>query len=277
MPKIMSDEKAAVRHYADWASGRKPNLDNPQRFSEKLVWYKLNGKIPLMEKVANKYTVREYILEAGYPELLNELIGVYTDANDIDFDQLPERFVLKGSHGSGMNIIVKDKSKLNIPHTRLMLKSWLNQDIYWSGREWVYKDMPRHIVVEKYLDDGDGDLRDYKFYCFNGEPRVMQLEIGRGSDGNVRNFYDMDWNLMPFGKTIPHSPEVIVERPSKFEEMKEIARVLSKPFQYVRVDFYLVKDKIYFGELTFFPAGGVADFIPDSYDKIIGDLWELKK
>lgn len=277
MPHIIGDRKAAVKHYADWANGRKPDLENPERFSEKLVWYKLNGKKPLMEKVANKFTVREYIKEQGYDNLLNELMGVYTDVNDIDFNNLPDQFVLKGTHGSGFNIIVKDKSKLNIFQTRLMLKSWLNQDIYWSGREWVYKDMPRHIIVERYLDDGNGDLRDYKFYCFNGEPRIMQLEIGRGSKYNIRNFYDMDWNLMPFGKTIPHSPDVLVDKPNKFEEMKEIARVLSKPFQYVRVDFYLVKDKIYFGELTFFPAGGVADFVPDNYDFEVGKLWKLEK
>lgn len=137
--------------------------------------------------------------------------------------------------------------------------------------------MPRHIIIEKYLDDGDGDLRDYKFYCFNGEPQIMQLEIGRGSNGNIRNFYDMDWNLLPFGKTIPNSPDIKVDMPSQFDEMKNIARELSQPFQYVRVDLYLVDGKIYFGELTFFPAGGVPDFIPDEYDFIVGDLWKLEK
>lgn len=273
----MNDRRAVVRHYKKYSGGKTPELERPVLFSEKLQWYKLHDHNPLMPVVANKFTVREYIRRRGYASMLNEVYGVYDKVSDIDFDALPEKFVLKGTHGSGFNIIVRHKSSMPLLKTRLMLWSWLHQDIAWSGREWVYKDMPRHIMVERYLDSGGGDLPDYKFYCFNGRPRIMQLEIGRDTDGNIRNFYDMDWNLMPFGKAMPHRADIEIPRPGEFDEMKRIATDLAKPFQYVRVDFYLVDGKIYFGELTFFPAGGAPDFIPSQYDRIVGDMWSLKE
>ena len=275
MPKLVSDEKAVKKYYQKRA-GKELDLNNPQTFSQKQQWYKLNAKNPLMQQAADKYAVREYIKACGYEELLNDLLGVYDDPDDIDFDALPERFVIKAAHGSGFNIIVKDKSQLNIPQTKKMLKSWLRQDISWSGREWVYKEMPRRIVIEKYLEDDSGGLKDFKFFCFNGKPSIMQLEVGRYTEHNTRNFYDMDWNLLPFGKELPHNPDIQIPKPVRFEQMKQIAADLCKPFQFVRVDLYEVGEKVYFGELTFFPAGGAPDFVPSEYDKIVGDMWELK-
>lgn len=275
MPRILSDRKAVISYYKKKSGGKIANLANPRLFSEKLQWYKLNHRDPLMQRVANKYTVRDYISETGYGCLLNDLIGVYTDVGQIDFDKLPDQFVLKGTHGSGFNIIVKDKSRLNRRHAKMMMRSWLNQHIAWSGREWVYEKMPRHIIAEKYLEDETGELRDYKFYCFNGTPAFMQLEVGRGTDHNTRNFYDMDWKLLPFGKELPHNPDLIVPKPQMFDEMKNIATDLCQPFQYVRVDLYQVGGKVYFGELTFFPAGGAPDFVPAEYDEIVGKMWEL--
>ena len=275
MPRLMSDRKAVVRYYKKLTGGREPNIVNPVLFSEKLQWYKLNHRDPLMERVANKYTVREYIKDIGYGHLLNDLYGVYTNVDDIDFDKLPNQFVLKGTHGSGFNIIVKDKYKLNRRQAKLMMKSWLRQHIAWSGREWVYEKMPRHVIVEKYLEDETGELRDYKFYCFNGKPAFMQLEVGRGTDHNTRNFYDMDWTLMPFGKELPHNPNLHVPMPAMYNEMKKIAEDLCQPFQYVRVDLYQVGGKVYFGELTFYPAGGAPDFVPSNYDEAVGKMWTL--
>lgn len=277
MPKVLSDEKAVIRYYKKKSGGRIPDLENPQTFSEKLQWYKLNARKPLMEQCADKFAVREYIQSLGYGHLLNDLLGVYDRVQDIDFAALPDRFVIKAAHGSGFNIIVKDKSELNLRHTKRMLKSWLHQNIAWSGREWVYRNMPRRIVIEKYLEDETGGLRDYKFYCFNGEPAIMQLEVGRFTEHNTRNFYDMDWKLLPFGKELPHDPNIKVEKPEMFEEMKKIASDLCKPFQYVRVDLYQVGGKVYFGELTFFPAGGAPDFVPSEYDAIVGKMWRLER
>ncbi len=275
MPRLMNDKKAVLRYYKKRSGGRRLNLEHPIRFSEKLQWYKLHSRDKMMEICANKLTVRQYIKDCGYGHLLNDLLQTYTSATEIDYDALPDQFVLKGTHGSGMNIIVKDKAAINKFRIRLMLSAWLHQDNYWSGREWVYKDMPRNIIAEKYLEDETGELRDYKFYCFNGQPAFMQLEIGRGTAYNTRNFYDMDWQLMPFGKELPHNPDIVVEKPALFDEMKEIALNLSKPFQYVRVDLYQVGGKIYFGELTYFPAGGTPDFVPDEYDEIVGNMWQL--
>ena len=277
MPRLISDETAIRRYYRKKSGGSEVNLERSVRFSEKLQWYKLHHRDPLMQRCADKYAVRGYLEEIGYGHLLNEIYGVYSKAAEIDFRALPQQFVLKAAHGSGFNIIVKDKSKLNLWQTRLMLASWLRQEISWSGREWVYHGMPRRIVAERFLQDETGELRDYKFFCFNGVPRFMQLEVGRFTDHNTRNFYDMDWQLMPFGKELPHNPDIHVEKPAKFEEMKEIARALCKPFQYVRVDLYQVGGKVYFGELTFFPAGGAPDFVPDEYDTVVGNMWHLEE
>lgn len=277
MPLVVDDRKAIVNYYKKKSGGKIPNIDSPELFSEKLQWYKLNHRDPLMQRVANKYTVRDYIREIGYGHLLNDLYGVYTNVNQIDFDKLPKQFVLKGAHGSGFNIIVKNKDSLNRRQAKMMMRTWLHQHIAWSGREWVYKDMSRQIIAEKYLEDETGELRDYKFYCFNGQPTFMQLEVGRGTADNTRNFYDMDWQLMPFGKELPHNANLIVSRPEMFDEMKKIAKALCKPFQYVRVDLYQVGGKVYFGELTFFPAGGAPDFVPSEYDKIVGKMWKLEK
>lgn len=276
-PRLVNDKKAVIKYYKKKSGGQVVDLVNPKKFSEKLQWYKLNAKIPLMQVCADKVAVREYIKEIGCGELLNEVYGVYGRVKEIDWDRLPERFVIKVAHGSGQNIIVNDKAKLNIKHAKRMLNSWMHQDISWSGREWVYKNMPRRIIVEKFLQDETGGLRDYKFFCFNGKPTFMQLEVGRFTDNNTRNFYDMEWNLMPFGKELPHNPNMVVEKPAMFQEMKEIAKKLSQPFQFVRVDLYQVNGKIYFGELTFFPAGGAPDFVPSNYDDIVGDYWELKE
>ncbi len=277
LPKLISDEKAIKRYYRKKSKGNMLNLDNPKRFSEKLQWYKLNGKDPLMQICADKNRVRKYISDLGYGYLLNEQYGVFKHVEDIDFDSLPNKFVMKAAHGSGWNIIVKDKNKLNKKKAKMLMRSWLKQDTSWSGREWVYKDMPRSIVIEKYLEDETGELRDYKFFCFNGQPRFMQLEVGRNTAHNTRNFYDMDWKLMPFGKELPHNPNLNVPKPILFDEMKKIAENLCKPFQFVRVDLYQANGKVYFGELTFFPAGGAPDFVPDQYDEIVGDMWELKR
>lgn len=273
--KKYSDEEAVNRYYKK-LSGHLPDLKNPQTFSEKLQWLKLNNKIILKEQCADKYDVRAYITGCGYPELLNDVYAVYDNVNDIDLSKLPNQFVLKGAHGSGFNLIVKDKNAINWKMWKRIMKTWLKQDIYWSGREWVYKNLKHRIIAEKYLEDETGELRDYKFFCFNGTPRFMQLEVGRFSGESTRNFYDMEWNLLPFGKEKPHNAELKVGAPVKFKEMQEIAKDLSKPFEFVRVDLYEVKGKIYFGELTFFPAGGAPDFVPSKYDKIVGDMLDLK-
>ena len=275
MPRLISDEKAVRKYYKKKSGGAKLDLDNPKKFSEKQQWYKLHARLALMQKCADKLAVREYIEENGYGESLNSLLGVYQNAKEIDYDNLPTRFVLKAAHGSGMNYIVKNKASFNRKEASLMMNSWMHQNIAWSGREWVYLKMPRHIIAEKYLEDETGELQDYKFFCFNGEPKFLQVTGGRYSDHKFQNFYDLEWNLLPFGKDLPSNPDVIVPRPEKLSYMIQMAKDLCQPFQYVRVDLYQANSKVYFGEMTFFPAGGAPDFRPPEYDKIVGDMWKL--
>ncbi len=275
MPMIMSDERAVRRYYRRCGNGQPLNLKNPQTFSEKQQWYKLNNHLPLMECCADKHEVRSYVTACGYSELLNEQYGLYNSADELPIETLPDKFVIKATHASGWNLIVRDKASIDWSRELATIRLWLKQDIYWSGREWVYRNLPKRLVVEKYLEDDSGGLLDYKFFCFNGEPRFLQLEVGRFTSRNTRNFYDMQWTLLPFGKAMPHDPSLKIPQPECFEEMKTVARRLAQPFSFVRVDLYQVNGRIIFGELTFFPAGGAADFIPAEYDRIIGEMWDI--
>ena len=272
--ETMSDLDCINKLYKQY-SGKFPNLDNPTLFSEKMQWMKLHYRNELMPIVGDKYTVRQYLQEQGYGYLLNELIDVYDDVKQFNPDELPQQFVLKASHASGWNLIVKDKSKINWHIWRKHFQYWLTHDIEWNGREWHYAEMKPRIVCEKYLEDESGALMDYKFFCFDGEPRFLQVNVGRGTARSTQNYYDLNWQLLPFGKSQPHNPNLSVERPSHFDEMVQLARELTKPFPYVRFDLYEAQGKIYFGEFTFFPCSGMPDFIPSEYDAIVGRMLKL--
>jgi hypothetical protein len=269
-----SDVEAVKRLYYA-RSGRYPNLDAPTLFSEKQQWMKFYYRDPLMARCADKYDVRGYVAEKGHADILNELLGVYERVEEIPFDALPTRFVLKATHGSGWNVICQDKDKMNWRVWKLIMKSWLRHNIFWNGREWVYRDVTPRIVCEKYLQDRSGHLVDYKFYCFNGQPAFVQANMGRGEKGHAQNFYDLDWSLLPFGKDLAPRPEVQIPKPRSFDRMLAIAGDLAAPFSFVRADFYDVGGKPVFGELTFFPASGMPDFVPAEHDAIVGDMWTL--
>ena len=228
-----------------------------------------------MEKCADKIDVREYVRSCGFGSCLNDVFGVYSKINDIDVRKLPSKFVIKAAHGSHMNIIVKDKKEINWFKAKLMMQSWLMQDIYWSGREWVYKNLKKRILVEKYLEDESGELRDYKFFCFNGEPCYMQYDCGRYSGRHIRNYYDMDLKLLSIQDSMTEMVDVgLPLEVDSFKKMKNIAKTLSSPFQFVRVDLYLVKQHIYFGEMTFFDGGGYSGFDEET-DMEFGKKWKL--
>jgi hypothetical protein len=269
-----SDLEAVNRLYYSRA-GRYPNLDAPALFSEKQQWIKFYYRDPLMVRCADKYDVRGYVIEKGYGDILNELLGVYEKVDEIPLDTLPGSFVLKATHGSGWNVICQDKDKMNWLAWKLIMKSWLKHNIFWNGREWVYKGIKPRIVCEKYLQDRSGRLMDYKFYCFNGRPTFVQANLGRGEKRHAQNFYDLQWSLLPFGKDLAPLPDVEIPKPESFERMLAIARDLAAPFSFVRADFYDVDGKPVFGELTFFPASGMPDFVPAEYDSIVGHMWTL--
>ncbi|WP_457617690.1 ATP-grasp fold amidoligase family protein [Lutibacter sp.] len=266
-----TDLEAVTNMYFAY-SRRYPNLKNPTLFSEKMQWLKLYYHNPNMEIAADKYEVRNFIKQKGYANLLNKLIQVFEKVEDIQLDKLPEKFVLKASHGSSWNLIVNNKSKINWFLWKRILKSWLKHNIFWNGREWVYKNSKPRLVCEAYLEDKSGALMDYKFHCFHGKPMFIQANNGRGQKVHAQNFYDLNWKLAPFGKDLTPLPEVNIPKPHCFKEMLKIAKDLAAEFLYVRVDFYEVNKKIIFGELTFFPASGMPDFKPPEYDKIWGDF-----
>lgn len=203
-------------------------------------------------------------------------LGEWNNVEDIDFSGLPNQFVLKCNHNSAKGMcICRDKSRLNIPEAKSRLKEALSSDFYAKYREWAYKDVPRKVIAEKYMTDESGEeLKDYKVFCFNGEPKFIQLDYGRFSD-HKRNLYSCDWEFMDVSYKVANDPKYKIEKPSKLDEMLELAKTLSSDIPFVRVDFYVVYDKIYFGELTFYPEAGLAHFNPPEFDLEIGTWLQL--
>lgn len=256
--------------------GRIPNLKNSNRFTEKLQLYKLKYQLPLMTIAADKYEVRNFISSKNLSEILVELYGVYDSPEEIRYDELPNSFVIKTTNGSGTNIICKDKSKLNRSKSNLLLNDWLRRDYYAAGREWAYKNIKPRIVIEEFLIESkapNSDINDYKILCFNGEPKYIIVDIDRSTE-HKRNIYSTDWtkiNVETDKKNFNHK----IAKPEKLTEMLEIARSLSENFPFVRVDLYLVNNKIYFGELTFYPWTGYVQFKPDSFDYELGKHFSM--
>jgi hypothetical protein len=199
---------------------------------------------------------------------------VYDGVEDIDIESLPNSFVLKVNHGSGQQILVKDKSEIDWEHELKLLRKWLSSNHYYNGREWGYKNIIPRIICEKYIEENGKLPTDYKFFCFNGVPRFLEVHKCR-YEGQKKNIYDMDWKLLEFQKgNYPHITEQL-EKPLGFEKMIDYAERLSKGFPFVRVDFYNVEGRIYFGEMTFYPGNGVSMFYPEEYNLTIGEYIEL--
>ncbi len=275
LSRLLTD-KAYVRLLYLKNHGRLPRLRHPRTFNEKLQWYKLYHRDPLMTILSDKYEVRKYLQARGHGSLLNELYGVYDSADEIDFSNLPDRFVLKATHGSNMNIICRDKKALDWRECRRSLTRWLRSNYFYSGRQWAYKNIKPRLVCEKYLQsDGFDELIDYKFYCFHGRPRVMWICTGRYGSGGLRyNAFDMDGSRMPVFKGRAESDRPIV-KPDNFAAMVATARALSGGIPFVRVDLFSVKGKLIFGEFTFYPDSGVIPFSPEPYNLIFGDWFAL--
>lgn len=272
--KRLTDEEYIKKDYKR-KLGREPDLINPRGYNDKLQWLKLNWYDPLAVKCADKYGVREYVAEKIGEKYLNQLYGVYESVDEIDLDQLPKSFVLKGTHGCGFNIICKDKTAMNWRKELRRMRRWLKTNYFWKSREWVYKDIKPRIVCERYLEDKEsGQLFDYKIFCFGGEPKIIQVDFDRFKN-HRRNLYDLDWNLLDVEIKYPRDNSVIIEKPDKLELLLDLSRKLSREFPHVRVDFYYVEGKIYFGELTFFHASGTGKFKPEEFDYVMGDWLKL--
>ncbi len=253
-------------------TGEEINLKDPQRYSEKLQWLKLFYRNDAMPICSDKLKVRDYIENKGYKHLLNNLIAVYDNGKDINPSELPDRFAMKTNHGSSWNLICTDKNKVNWFWWKRIFNCWLKRNLYTFGREWNYKHIEPKIIVEEFLDHSP--LVDYKFMCFNGEPKYMQ--INHDIDGkHYVDFLNIDWEKQGFTYRNYTMSDILVPKPEQFEEMKKIARDLAQDFPYVRVDFYNFEGRIIFGELTFFPGGGFQYPIPVEYDYILGKELQL--
>lgn len=252
--------------------GYKLNLKKPQTFNEKLQWLKLYNRKPEYTQMVDKSgakTIAENILGKGY---VIPTLGVWDKFEDIDFNSLPDRFVLKTTNGGGGGgiIICRDKSKLNLVSAAEQLKSSLKASIYRNLKEWPYKNVKPRVLAEKFMVDESGELRDYKFYCFNGEPKVFLVASERFSGHRTYfDYFDMEGNHLPFTQGGMNNP-VTPELPSTFEEMKQVATKLSHGLPHVRIDLYSVDEKVYFGEFTFFDSSGFEKFTPREWDNIFG-------
>lgn len=255
--------------------GKKLNLKDPKTYNEKLQWLKLYDRNPQYTKLVDKYEVKSYVAEKIGQRYIIPTLGVWDRVEDIDFDALPEQFVLKCTHDSGGLVICKDKSQLNIEEAKRKLKRSLKNNFYYQGREWPYKNVKPRILAEKFMEDVEtGELRDYKFFCFDGVAKAVRVDTER-STGNVKmDFFDRELNHLPFERNHQNA-KITPEIPPNFEEMVKIADRLSKGFCHLRVDLYSVNGAIYFGELTFFAANGFAPFYPDEWDAIFGDWIKL--
>ena len=250
---------------------------NPKTFSEKLQWLKLYDRKPEYTTMVDKYEVKKYVADIIGEEYIIPTLGVWDRFEDIDFDALPEQFVLKCTHDSGGLVICKDKKKLDYKSAKKKISRSLKRNYFWGNREWPYKDVKPRIIAEKYMVDESGyELKDYKFFCFDGKMKVFFVAKDRGSETEETkfDFFDENFNHLPFTNGHPNS-EPPYFKPENFDKMTELAEKLSENIPQVRVDFYNINGKIYFGELTFFHWSGLMPFDPPEWDLKLGEMIKL--
>lgn len=253
------------------------NLTNPQTYNEKLQWLKLHNQKPEYTQMVDKYAVREYIAKTIGEEYLIPLLGVWDTFDEIDFDQLPDQFVLKCNHDSGSVIICRDKNTFDINKAKKELSLSMKHNYYYGGREYPYKDIKPKIIAEKYMvDESRYELKDYKFFAFDGEVKALFIATDRQSGETKFDYFDMDFNHLPFLQGHPNALKKL-KKPSSFERMKELASKLSKGMPEVRIDFYDINGHIYFGEITFFHYSGFTPFEPEEWDYTFGSWINLEK
>lgn len=256
--------------------GKTLELDNPQTFNEKLQWLKLYNRNPLYTKLVDKYSVKDWVASRIGPEYVIPTYGIYNSAEDIDFNALPNSFVLKTTHDCGGIVICKDKDELDIEKAKKTLQNALSHSYYHRMREWPYKNVQRRIIAEKYMvNHSTDDLKDYKFFCFDGKVEFLFVASDRQSKTETKfDFYDAGFNRLMIVNGHPNSSNTI-DKPQHFELMIELASKLSKGIPHVRVDFYEADGQVYFGEMTFFHYSGLVPFEPEKWDLIFGEKLHL--
>ena len=271
-------DKAYLKAMYYYTFGKRLDLKDPKTFNEKLQWLKLNDRNPLYTTMVDKYAAKEYVKNIIGSEYIIETLGKWDSFDQINFEQLPNQFVLKCTHDSGGLVICRDKSRFDIQEARKKINDSLKRNFFYVGREWPYKNVKPRIIAERYMEDQNGDLKDYKFFCFDGKVKFFKIDFER-EKSHQANYYDCEGHLLPFGEEIcPPNPHKIIEIPSNLKRMIELAEELSSGVDFLRVDFYSISDDdIKFGELTFYPASGFGRFVPEEKDLEIGNMLKLSQ
>ena len=265
-------DKIYLKMFFGVVMGQKLDLADPKSFSEKLQWLKLYYHKPEMTVMVDKFAVKEYISDKIGAEYVIPTIGVWDRFDDIDFETLPSKFVLKTTHDSGGIAVCRDKTAFDFRSTKNKIQRSLRRNYYKVHREWPYKNVKPRIIAEQYMEDaGKKDLTDYKFYCFNGEPKFLYVSSGLSDHSTAKiNYVSLEWEKEPFRRTDYAEFDELPSKPVNFDKMVELSKILAKGIPFLRVDFYEINGKIYFGELTFFPGSGYTAFDPPEWDYIIG-------
>ena len=252
--------------------GETLNLTNPRTFNEKLQWLKIYFHDEVLTECADKLLARNFVSKRIGNHLLNPLYAIYEDVDEIKVSELPGEFVLKVTHGCGQNIICKDKNEVDWAFAFKALKIYMKSNHYYHGKEWAYKNIKPRIICEKLIKGIGNSPNDYKVFCFNGKPELVQVDVDRFSN-HKRSLFDLNWNVIDVNYTYPRCD--FVKRPKSLRDMLEYAKKLSLGFPFVRVDFYYENGQILFGEMTFYPDSGYNKFIPKNFDEYLGTLLEL--
>ena len=252
------------------------NFNNPKTFNEKIQWLKLNYRNEEYTKLVDKYRVKQYITKLIGEEYVIPTLGVWNNVDDIDFKSLPEKFVLKCNNDSGGIVICKNKKDFDEAKAKSFLKERLKNNGYWYGREWPYKNVKPCIIAEKYMEDSiSKDIKDYKFFCFNGSMEFFDIDIDRFIEHRA-NYYDRNGNFLPFGKTYcPPDYTKKIEMPKNLDKMIELAETISHNTVLSRIDFYEIDGQVYFGEITFYPGSGFSPLTDEKWDYKLGDMIDL--
>ena len=255
--------------------GYRLNIEHPKTFNEKLQWLKLNNRNKDYVNWVDKYEVKAYVSSVLGSEYIIPTLGIYNSFDEINFADLPDKFVIKTTHHSGGVIVCQSKEKLDFSKAKQVIESKLRSNLYYHGLEWPYKYVKPRVIVEQLLESEDGDLNDYKFFCFGGKVHCFKIDFDRFTNHKA-NYYSRDGQLLPFGEVVcPPDFNRKLKFPEKLNEMIECAERLAKGIPFVRIDFYSANRRIYLGEITFYPASGLGPFIPDSWDEKLGNLIDL--
>lgn len=272
-PNLMSDRFRLEMFYL-FEKRKHLNLDHPVTYNEKLQWLKIYDRNPLYTKLVDKYLVKDWVKSKIGENYVIPTIKRYASPDQIDLDTLPNQFVLKCNHDSGSVVICKDKTLFDLDAAKEKLTKCLKTSPYQSYFEWAYRDVPRCIIAEQFMmEEGNDDLMDYKFFCFNGKPEIMYMSRDHSREVTT-DFFDMDFNHLPMRMQAPPS-KVCPQKPEQFEKLKELASCLSQDIPHVRVDFYVINGKIYFGEMTFYHCGGMVDVQPYEWNVRLGEMIDL--